>query len=722
MPYAAALMPSSPPDDSHADWQVVLAKPSQRKVVLYHPTSNSLAVSSTATPSRPTSRRRRLGKERVGGDLGGELGGQSTPRALASDVDEVASHSPLRGSSVSSTTSTTAAVSNPPSLCPFCYQSLRPRARSPILRPHCLPLQSSSDEEADDALVRPSGSQAVASRALNKDSSYFELLSEASSLTNTPMSTGRTSRVEDAREGWSATPEPALDQAQLNEGYFAKFFEEVQLLGRGGQGAVYLVRHVLNGEGLGLYACKKIAVGDSTTSLLRILREVHLLEAVQHPNIISYHHAWLESSIPSTFSPSVPTLHVLMGFANGGSLMDFISARGGGRSSVSGDDESGATLKERFRRRKSGRYAGRAVHLLRVEDVLELFSDVVVGLAFLHSRNILHLDLKAENVLLHWDEDALLPTCKLSDFGNATNDSYHRERHGGSGTLEYTPPEAWMHDAKTGKLIAPDRSTDQWALGLILHLLCFFTLPYSNSQDTRLLEEEIRSYRGFFPSDALSLDHGTRHDVPRSLLRLMAKLIHVSPPERPNCEKVLQFLRSVEEEVAEANARAAADDGKSGELVMSHSEGLNAPRRRVSDEERIKSMQHSALQARRPPFQDWLPPIHSQTVILVIQPRSLIRPATSPSLTPVPFPLVRALAPPKEGSGPACQRRSFLQLLARSACAKRKAFAGVVALLKLASLSAFCSSSCTLWTWVNYLILLETVLDVAIADMHVTLV
>lgn len=28
-------------------------------------------------------------------------------------------------------------------------------------------------------------------------------------------------------------------------------------VGRGGQGAVYLVRHMLNGEALGLYACKK---------------------------------------------------------------------------------------------------------------------------------------------------------------------------------------------------------------------------------------------------------------------------------------------------------------------------------------------------------------------------------------------------------------------------------------------------------------------------------
>lgn len=36
--------------------------------------------------------------------------------------------------------------------------------------------------------------------------------------------------------------------------------------------------------------------------------------------------------------------------------------------------------------------------------------------------------VQAENVLLQWEEDDLLPTAKLSDFGNATSDAWTRER------------------------------------------------------------------------------------------------------------------------------------------------------------------------------------------------------------------------------------------------------------------------------------------------------
>lgn len=144
-----------------------------------------------------------------------------------------------------------------------------------------------------------------------------------------------------------------------------------------------------------------VAVGNSSASLLRILREVRLLESVQHPNIILYHHAWVESTRLSAFGPPTPTLHILMAYANGGSLQSFITQRKGGASTEQGEEgDVGAGLSKservrRFRMRNRG-----VVHLLSLDDILGLFEDVASGLGWLHGRNVLHLDLKVSETAL----------------------------------------------------------------------------------------------------------------------------------------------------------------------------------------------------------------------------------------------------------------------------------------------------------------------------------
>ncbi|GAA5963924.1 hypothetical protein JCM3765_006055 [Sporobolomyces pararoseus] len=632
--------------ESHLDWQVVLVQPSQRKVVLFHPILNELQVGSSPVSSLPpVSTRRRSTRRSNSGESSTLASGEVQVEQLDSE-DET---TPPRKDSP------------PPNLCPLCYSPLNRSSRpTPSPRQRVLPLPPSQTDQSQSSLQRIP--------------SYFQLLSEANSLANTPTTT---------RQQQTSRSGPPLDQSQFNEGYFAKFFEEIQLLGKGGQGVVYLVRHLLNGEALGLYACKKIPVGDSTLSLLRILREVHLLEAVQHPNIISYHHAWLETSTPATFSPAVPTLYVLMQFANGGSLFDFVSARGGSTT----HDETEVSLEERkkrFRSRRRGGTSGRAVHLLKVEDILKLFGDVVLGLGFLHSRNILHLDLKAENVLLHWEDEALLPVCKLSDFGNATDDYFSIEREGGSGTLAYTAPEAFERDRKTGKLSAPNRATDCWGLGLILHLLCFFSLPYRHYDDTALLEQEIRSYRGFFPSDAKSLDHGTRHDIPESLLLLIAKLVNIQPSERPSCDKVLLALSEISKEIEAAKLKKTSPKT---ELVL---------RKNLVEEKR----QSTPTIATPSPLRT-----------LAIQNRPLLPRRYSPSQEVVP---ARTITPLRGDN-----LLSF-ETIRRSPTVQRQAMAGISAFAKLAVHHLSSSSHPAPTILLTQLLLLETILDVSIANFRFT--
>lgn len=117
---------------------------------------------------------------------------------------------------------------------------------------------------------------------------------------------------------------PNIDASSTAPGYYSRFFTQIRKLGRGARGQVYLCQHVLNGNKLGVYAVKKMPCGDDQQVLLDSLKEVLLMETLQHPNIIHYQHAWIENARASSFSPSVPTLFILMAAANGGSLEEYV--------------------------------------------------------------------------------------------------------------------------------------------------------------------------------------------------------------------------------------------------------------------------------------------------------------------------------------------------------------------------------------------------------------
>ncbi|KAJ7096638.1 kinase-like domain-containing protein [Mycena belliarum] len=461
-----------------------------------------------------------------------------------------------------------------------------PRARPPC--PYChqaLPDDFEPDAELED--------DAEYSEATFRASNYFQLLAIANETTSRPSTPPTPSETHSRRNTFPAEA--------MAEGYFKAFFQEEFRLGMGANGTVYLCQHVLDGNPLGHFAVKKIAVGDSHSYLLNILKEVRLLEQLHHPNIVTYHHAWLESCQFSSFGPKVPTLHVLMQWAEGGSLDDFIDVRLGrgsqhihihpaGRLSgtslpqAPGADSLDASpgpdqvsrsarirafrefqrappeQRERIREelartRSSGRQTWTAVHLLSADEVKNLFRDVVEGLAFLHDKSILHLDLKPGNVLLTWDEGKLIPRAMLSDFGTS-RDMLHpsRSRSGNTGTLEYTAPET-LPSPRTGLLQPVDSKADMWSLGMILHKLLFFKLPYQYASDGEALgskvgegekmdrlENEVLNYPGFKSNQTLVMQFETRH-MPRAFLVLLEGLLHVAPAGRPSCERVSTAIR-----------------------------------------------------------------------------------------------------------------------------------------------------------------------------------
>ncbi|KAJ0068113.1 hypothetical protein NL108_016174, partial [Boleophthalmus pectinirostris] len=117
-------------------------------------------------------------------------------------------------------------------------------------------------------------------------------------------------------------------------------------------------------------------------------------------------------------------------------------------------------------------------------EVLHIFCDTCEAVARLHQCKtpVIHRDLKVENILLN-DQGNYV----LCDFGSATHKILLPQKEGVTAvedeikkytTLSYRAPE--MINLYAGKAITT--KADIWALGCLLYKLCFFTLPFGESQ------------------------------------------------------------------------------------------------------------------------------------------------------------------------------------------------------------------------------------------------
>ncbi|KAG8012594.1 Ankyrin repeat and protein kinase domain-containing protein 1, partial [Nibea albiflora] len=115
---------------------------------------------------------------------------------------------------------------------------------------------------------------------------------------------------------------------------------------------------------------------------------------------------------------------------------------------------------------------------------LRLAHEVALGMNFLHSKELLHKDLKPSNVLL--DEHL---NAKLADFGlcrvsTSALKSNQEETGVSGGSYKYMPPEAFSPSYK------PVRAFDIYSYGILLWSLVTGEEPYPES-DFKLVELRI---------------------------------------------------------------------------------------------------------------------------------------------------------------------------------------------------------------------------------------
>ena len=183
---------------------------------------------------------------------------------------------------------------------------------------------------------------------------------------------------------------------------------------------------------------KKKAPKDYLTKFLP--REIAVMKQLKHPRIIGLHEAIETGS----------RVYLVLDMADGGDLLDYIRTKGA----------------------------------VAEEEARKFFRQLVEASEYLHNMDVVHRDLKCENILLDSNKNIL-----LSDFGFARTQPVEygtgKRRLSSTfcGSYAYAPPEILRGIAYDGTL------SDVWSLGVVLFTMLCAKLPFDDSNLKLLLEQ-----------------------------------------------------------------------------------------------------------------------------------------------------------------------------------------------------------------------------------------
>jgi len=218
-----------------------------------------------------------------------------------------------------------------------------------------------------------------------------------------------------------------VSRIDLQEGdLYSLHYDQRKELGRGKFGVVY---HVKDKQTDRCYAAKHIRIRKPEQKE-KVVEEINLLKKFSNPHIIRF--------IEAFENPGQVIL--IMEYLDGGELFE----------RVAGEDFN-----------------------LTESDCCQFMKQICRGVSYLHDHNIVHLDLKPENVVCTQRDNTQV---KIIDFGTAKQLGPGEKVKVLCGTPEFVAPEVVNYDfISTG--------SDMWALGVICYILLSGFSPFMGDTD-----------------------------------------------------------------------------------------------------------------------------------------------------------------------------------------------------------------------------------------------
>ncbi|XP_052276453.1 serine/threonine-protein kinase D1-like isoform X2 [Dreissena polymorpha] len=152
-----------------------------------------------------------------------------------------------------------------------------------------------------------------------------------------------------------------------------------------------------------------------------------------------------------------------------------------------------------------------------------LVSQILVALKHLHSKHIVHCDLKPENVLL--SSETAFPQVKLCDFGFARIIGEKSFRRSVVGTPAYLAPEVL-------KSKGYNRSLDMWSVGVVVYVSLSGTFPFNEDEE---INDQIQNATFMYPPTPWK-------EVSQEAIDLISNLLQVKMRKRFTVDKSLAHV------------------------------------------------------------------------------------------------------------------------------------------------------------------------------------
>ncbi|KAJ8672906.1 hypothetical protein QAD02_004167 [Eretmocerus hayati] len=152
-----------------------------------------------------------------------------------------------------------------------------------------------------------------------------------------------------------------------------------------------------------------------------------------------------------------------------------------------------------------------------------LITQILIALRYLHNKNIVHCDLKPENVLLSSNSE--FPQVKLCDFGFARIIGEKSFRRSVVGTPAYLAPEVLRNKGY-------NRSLDMWSVGVIVYVSLSGTFPFNEDED---INEQIQNAAFMYPPNPWK-------EISADAIDLINNLLQVKQRKRYSVDKSLLHI------------------------------------------------------------------------------------------------------------------------------------------------------------------------------------